>query len=100
MQNAEILKLLKRFAALCLLLLCGIGMACGVFMVRSNTRHMAFGEAGRQVGFSFDPEVTSITTGQRVLEWPSTSATLQWARLAPAPVGTLVMVIDSLIIAH
>jgi len=96
----ESLKLLKRFAALCLLLLCAIGMICGATLVRSNTRHMAFGEPGRQVGFSFDPEVTTITTDLRVLEWPALSPTLSMARFAPAPVGTVFMVIDSLNFQH
>jgi len=95
MQNAELLKLLRRFAALSLLLLCVIGMACGTAIVRSNTRHMALGEPGRQVGFSFDPEVTTITTDLRVLEWPSAPTALQWMRLAPAPLGTLFMVVNS-----
>ena len=92
---SEMLKLLKRFAATCLLLLCVTAMFCGGTVVRSNTRHMAFGEAGQQVGFSFDPEVTTITTGQRVIEWPALSPALQWARLTPAPVGTVIMIVDA-----
>ena len=96
----ETLRLVKRFAALSLLLLCVIGMVCGAATVRSNTRDMAFGEPGRQVGVSFDAEVTTITTDRRVMEWPALSPALSAARFAPAPVGTLLMFVDSFVIAH
>ena len=87
----ESLKLLKRFAALCLLLLCFTGMVCGAAVVRGNTRYLAFGEQGQQVGVSFDPEVTAISAGEFAMEWPALSPALRWARLTPAPVGTVFM---------
>lgn len=91
----ESLKLLKHFAAICLILLCGIAMLCGVAVVRSNTRQLSFGEEGQQVGFSFDAEVTTIQAGQQLLEWPAFSPALALARLAPAPIGTWLMVVHA-----
>jgi len=101
MQNAEIvsfesLRLLKRFTVACLFLLCVTAMFCGAVAVDSNTRLLALGEARMQVGFSLDRETTTITAGQRVVTLPPASPALRWARYAPAPAGTLVMVGESI----
>jgi len=69
-------------------------MICAAAVVRSNTHYLAFGEQGQQVGFSFDPEVTAISAGGFAVEWPALSPALRWARLAPAPVGTVLMFVE------
>jgi hypothetical protein len=84
----ETLKLLKRFAAVCLILLCIIAMASGAAIVSTNSRQLAFGEAGQQVGFSFDAQIVTIQTQQQLFEW---TPVVRWVRLAPAPVGTWLM---------
>ena len=92
----ESLRLVKRFAAACLMTLCVIGMGCGAALADSNTRRLALDEPGRQVGFSFDRETVTIMSGEQAFALPALAPVLRWARLAPAPLGTLVMVIASL----
>ena len=86
----ETLKLLKRFTMASLMLLCVTAMVCGAAIVDSNTRALALGEQGRQVGFTLDKETTTIETGRQTVTWPPLEPILRWARLAPAPVGTLI----------
>ena len=86
----ESLKLLKRFALVSLLALCLIAMLCGGAVVNNNSRLLALGEAGQQAGLHFDSETVTLTAGQQALVWPAGAAALHWARLAPAPIGTLV----------
>ena len=92
MKNTETLKLLKRFAAISLIMLCGIAMVCGAAIVNQNSRALAFGEPGQQVGFVLDPQVVTVQSGEFILEW---SPALRWARFAPAPAGTWLMLVYS-----
>ena len=88
----ETLQLLKRFAVTSLLLLCAVAMLCGAAIVDSNTRRLAMGDPGRQVGFSLDKETTTIMTGEQTMTLPPLERALDWLRFAPAPIGTLVMI--------
>ena len=92
----ENLKLFKRFTVTCLLILCVTSLVCGIALVAENTRYLALGETGRQVGITLDRETTTILAGARRVTLPTLSPALQWARFAPAPVGTVVMLIVNL----
>gem|GEM_PF-4905145 len=83
--------MLKRFAALCLIVLCLTAALGAASVVRSNTQLLTFGEAGQQVAFSMDTQTVTVATSETVHVLPRVSAWLRWARHAPAPVGTWLM---------
>ena len=83
----EILKFLKRFTLISLLLLCLTAMACGAALVDANTRFLSLGEQGRQVGISLDRETTTFLMDEHAYALPPL---LRYARFVPAPIGTLV----------
>ncbi|MCL2106902.1 MAG: hypothetical protein FWH26_07615 [Oscillospiraceae bacterium] len=89
----ESIKLLKRFALASLLCLCVTAMVCGGVAVDENTRRLAFGTRGRQVGVSFDRETTTLQLGGgKTVDLPPLMPVVQAMRYAPAPVGCWVMV--------
>jgi len=89
----ETLKLLKRFTAICLIMLCVIAMVCGAAIVNHNSRYLTLGETGRQVGLTLGSEVVSLQSDEFTLVW---SPALRWARFMPAPVGTFFMFLGAL----
>ena len=86
---SESQKLLKRFALVSLLLLSVTAMLCGAALVDSNTRWLSLGDPGRQVGFALDKETTAFRWDTRTVVLPPPASAMQWARLAPAPLGCL-----------
>jgi len=92
---SETQKLLKRFALASLLLLCVTAMFCGAALVDTNTRRLSLGDPGRQVGVALDRETVTLRWDARTVTLPPLASALQWARLAPAPVGSLVAVGDA-----
>ena len=91
MRNAESLKLLKRFAVASIMLLCVTAMLCGAALVDSNTRFLSLGEPGRQVGFALDKQTTTLRWDGQALALPPLAPSIEWLRLLPAPLGSLVM---------
>jgi len=87
----ETQRLLKRFALASLLLLCVTAMLCGAALVDSNTRYLSLGDPGRQVGLALDRQTTTLRWDGRAVALPPVARAVEWARLAPAPVGCLVM---------
>jgi len=85
-------KLLKRFALASLLLLCVTAMFCGAALVDTNTRRLSLGDPGRQVGIALDRETVALRWDARTVVLPPPASALQWARLAPAPAGSLLAV--------
>ncbi|MCL2446156.1 MAG: hypothetical protein FWD06_05265 [Oscillospiraceae bacterium] len=88
----ETLKLLKRFAATCLILLCLTAALGAATVVRNNSRLLTFGQAGQQVAFSMDMQVITFQVSDVTHELPRISPWLRWARHAPAPLGAWLMV--------
>lgn len=86
----ESMKLLKRFALASLLMLCVIAMFCGAALVDSNTRYLSLGDPGRQVGIALDKETVTLRWDEQTVELPPLRAAVQWARLAPAPAGSMI----------
>lgn len=87
----ETLKLLKRFAAVCLILLCITAALGAATVVRNNSRLLAFGQAEQQVAFSMDTQVVTFQAGEVAHVLPRVSPWLRYARHMPAPVGTWLM---------
>lgn len=87
----ETFKLLKRFAATCLILLCLTAAFGAATVVHSNSRLLTFGEAGQQVAFSMNSQVITFETNEEARVLPRLSPWLRWARHAPAPLGTWFM---------
>ncbi|MCL2531695.1 MAG: hypothetical protein FWE40_06020 [Oscillospiraceae bacterium] len=83
----ETLKLLKHFAATCLILLCLTAALGAATVVRNNSRLLTFGQAGQQVAFSMDTQVMTFQTGEVLHVLPRISPWLRLARHAPAPLG-------------
>ena len=83
-------KLLKRFALASLLLLCVTAMLCGAALVDTNTRYLSLGDPGRQVGIALDRETATLRWDTRNVVLPPLVPAVQWARLAPPPVGCLI----------
>ena len=88
----ETMKLLKRFAATCLILLCVTAALGAATVVRNNSRLLTFGQAGQQVAFSMDRQVVTFESGDIAHELPRIMPWLRWARHAPAPLGAWLMV--------
>ena len=92
----ETMKLLKRFALAGLLLLCVTAMFCGTALVDTNTRRLSLGDPGRQVGIALDRETVTLRLDTRAVTLPPFDSALRWARLAPAPLGSLAAVGEAL----
>ena len=90
---SETLSLLRRFAMLSLLCLCVTATLCGAAMVDENTRQLALGERGAQVGLRGDAQtVTFFRQADAPVDlaaFPSPEPLLRALRLAPAPLGAL-----------
>lgn len=86
----ETLRFLKRFALTALLLLCLTAMACGAALVDANTRFLSQGARGRQVGISLDRETSAFLMDDRAYTLSPLEPLLRYARLAPAPAGTVI----------
>ena len=84
----ETLKLLKGFATTCLIVLCITAALGAGTVVRNNSRLLTFGQAGQQFAFSMDAQVITIARDEFTHALPRMSPWLRYARLAPAPVGT------------
>lgn len=97
----ETLKLLKRFALVSLLCLCVTGALCGGAMVDENTRKLALGETGAQVGLRGDQQTVTFfkqtETAAALAEFPSPGPLVRVLRLAPAPLGNLVALGEALV---
>jgi len=87
----ETMKLLKRFAVVCLILLCVTAALGAATVVRNNSRLLTFGQAGQQVAFSMDTQVVTFQAGEVARVLPRISPWLRWARHAPVPLGTWLM---------
>ena len=89
---SESVKLLKRFALSCLLLLCVTAMFCGGALVDSNSRFLSLGDPGRQVGITTDKETVTLRWDGQGVALPPLAPVVQWLRLAPVPAGSLVAI--------
>ena len=88
----ETMKLLKRFALAGLMPLCVTAMFCGAALVDTNSRRLSLGDPGRQVGIALDRETVTFRVDARAVALPPLGSALQYARLAPAPLGSLAAV--------
>ncbi len=86
----ETLKLLKKFALISLLMLCVIGLVCGVIMVDTNTRFLTLGDPGQLVGIALDKQTVTLRWDTKSLALPPLSEAVQVLRLSPAPLGSLI----------
>jgi hypothetical protein len=81
---------LKRFALTSLVCLCLTAMACGAALVNTNSRMLALGRPGARVSLQTDRQTVTVFAASQSLALPSAAPLLRWARLTPAPAGSLV----------
>ncbi|MDR0532164.1 MAG: hypothetical protein LBG83_08885 [Oscillospiraceae bacterium] len=81
---------LKRFALSAIVCTCLTAMACGAALVNVNSRAIALGRPGRQVGLQTDRQTVTFFLEDKPFALPSAVPLLRWARLAPAPAGSLI----------
>ena len=85
------LRHLKRFALSSLLCICVTAMCCGGALVNANSRELTLGRKEMRAGFQSDKQTVTFFVAEQDFELPAFESALRWARLAPAPAGSLVM---------
>ncbi|MDR2647692.1 MAG: hypothetical protein LBB67_06185 [Oscillospiraceae bacterium] len=85
----ESVRLLKRFALTSLILLCAAVMLCGGLIVDENTRKLAFGTEGREVGMQLDKQTTTLFVDKKAIALPPLETIADGIRCAPAPIGSV-----------
>ena len=86
------LKYLRRFAVASLLCLCVTAMACGGALVNANSGALTLGRKEVQAGFQSDKRTVTFFVAEQTYDLPSWEEALRWARLAPAPAGSFIMI--------
>ena len=89
------LKCLKRFAFSSLLCLCVTAMCCGVALVNANSRELTLGHRELQAGFQSDKRTVTFFVAEQSVALPPWDYALRWARLAPAPTGSLLAIAEA-----
>jgi len=89
-------KYLKRFALTSLLCLCLTAMGCGGILVDANSRALSSGRREVQAGFQSDKRTVTFFVAERTYDLPSPEPVLRWARLAPAPIGSIIALGESI----
>ena len=85
-------KYLKRFALSSLLCLCITAMGCGGLLVDSNSRELNSGRKEVQAGFQSDKRTVTFFVAEQTYDFPTMDSALRWARIAPAPIGSIVAI--------
>ena len=88
---------LKRFALSSLLCICVTAMCCGGVLVNANSRELSLGRKEVQAGLQQDKRTVTFFVAEEGFALPALEDILRWARLAPAPAGSLAMIADAII---
>jgi len=87
---------LKRFALSSLLCLCVTAMCCGGALVDTNSRELTFGQKELRAGVQQDKRTVTFFVAEQTYALPAWDTALRWARLTPAPAGSLAAIAEAL----
>jgi len=71
-------------------------MCCGGALVDANSRELTLGRKQVQAGFQSDKRTVTFFVAEQTFTLPPLKTALRWARLAPAPAGSLAAIAEAI----